>query len=215
ASIREREPTSNLGLYLRAGSMYSFTGFDVTQCNQNFRLSHSSLLIRFSDATTCATTLAELTEPSSPIPKECFRFRNHSEMLGLANTNTQLPGKSEDSEVLETKGYLLIILFPTISPLPEMGSSSVLENRGEGSERESGGQERDVHFVAMHAVTGSYARPNFVDYLGAKPDSISSGVPLEDFGHGHPDPNLTYATGLMSCIVAMDLISELQVMVCL
>lgn len=48
-----------------------------------------------------------------------------------------------------------------------------------------------VHFVAMHAVTGSYARPNFVDYLGAKPDSISSGVPLEDFGHGHPDPNLT------------------------
>ncbi|KAH0863472.1 hypothetical protein HID58_080683, partial [Brassica napus] len=42
-------------------------------------------------------------------------------------------------------------------------------------------------------------------------DSISNRVPLEDFGHGHPDPNLTYATGLMSCIVAMDLISELQV----
>ncbi|KAL0834743.1 hypothetical protein Bca101_086632 [Brassica carinata] len=119
------------GLYLRAGSMYSFTGFDVTQCNQNFRLSHSSLLIRFSDA----TTLAELTEPSSPIPKECFRFRNHSEMLGLANTNTQLPGKSEDSEVLETKGYLLIILFPTISPLPEMGSSSVLEKVKEVREK--------------------------------------------------------------------------------
>ncbi|KAF3533276.1 hypothetical protein DY000_02038011 [Brassica cretica] len=119
------------GLYLRAGSMYSFTGFDVTQCNQNFRLSHSSLLIRFSDA----TTLAELTEPSSPIPKECFRFRNHSEMLGLANTNTQLPGKSEDSDVLETKGYLLIILFPTISPLPEMGSSSVLEKVKEVREK--------------------------------------------------------------------------------
>ncbi|KAL0754435.1 hypothetical protein Bca101_092103 [Brassica carinata] len=112
------------GPYLWACSMYSFTSFDVTQCNQNFRLSHSSLLIRFSDA----TTLAELTEPSSPIPKECFRFRNHSEMLGLPNTNTQLPGKSEDSEVLETKGYLLIILFPTISPLPEMRSSSVLES---------------------------------------------------------------------------------------
>ena len=76
------------GPYLWACSMYSFTSFDVTQCNQNFRLSHSSLLIRFSDA----TTLAELTEPSSPIPKECFRFRNHSEMLGLPNTNTQLPG---------------------------------------------------------------------------------------------------------------------------
>lgn len=42
------------GPFLPAGSMYSFTGFDVTQCNQNFRLSHSSLLIRFSDATTLA-----------------------------------------------------------------------------------------------------------------------------------------------------------------
>ncbi|OMO97966.1 Alpha-D-phosphohexomutase superfamily [Corchorus olitorius] len=46
-------------------------------------------------------------------------------------------------------------------------------------------------FDAMHAVTGAYAKPIFVDKLGAIPDSISNGVPLEDFGHGHPDPNLT------------------------
>ncbi|CDY29306.1 BnaC01g19580D [Brassica napus] len=74
-------------------------------CNQNFRLSHSSLLIRFSDATTCATTLAELTEPSSPIPKECFRFRNHSEMLGLANTNTQLPDIIGEITAVKRKFY--------------------------------------------------------------------------------------------------------------
>ncbi|KAL2550304.1 Phosphoglucomutase [Forsythia ovata] len=53
-------------------------------------------------------------------------------------------------------------------------------------------------FDAMHAVTGAYAKPIFVDKLGANPDSISNGVPLEDFGHGHPDPNLTYAKDLVN-----------------
>ncbi|KAG2311346.1 hypothetical protein Bca52824_022903 [Brassica carinata] len=52
--------------YLLARSMCSVTGFDVTQCNQNFMLSDSSLLIRFSDA----TALDELTESASPITEE-------------------------------------------------------------------------------------------------------------------------------------------------
>lgn len=52
-------------------------------------------------------------------------------------------------------------------------------------------------FDAMHAVTGAYAKPIFVEKLGASPESISNGVPLEDFGHGHPDPNLTYAKDLV------------------
>ncbi|XVF09746.1 hypothetical protein REPUB_Repub07fG0122100 [Reevesia pubescens] len=58
----------------------------------------------------------------------------------------------------------------------------------------------DFRFVfdAMHAVTGAYAKPIFVDKLGANSDSISNGVPLEDFGHGHPDPNLTYAKDLVN-----------------
>ncbi|KAK9178711.1 hypothetical protein WN943_027904 [Citrus x changshan-huyou] len=58
----------------------------------------------------------------------------------------------------------------------------------------------DFRFVfdAMHAVTGAYAKPIFVEKLGAKPDSILNGVPLEDFGHGHPDPNLTYARDLVA-----------------
>ncbi|KAF3552432.1 hypothetical protein DY000_02004932 [Brassica cretica] len=137
--------------------------------------------------------------PFQCIMSPVLMFRNHSEMLGLANTNTQLLGKSEDLEVLETKGYLIIIIFLTISPLSEMGSSSVLEKMKEVREKVEVKKETYsigrrllvFMFVAMHAVTGSYARQNFVDYLGAKPDSISHGVPLEDFGHGHPDPNLT------------------------
>ncbi|XP_010536505.1 PREDICTED: phosphoglucomutase, chloroplastic [Tarenaya hassleriana] len=59
-------------------------------------------------------------------------------------------------------------------------------------------------FDAMHAVTGAYAKPIFVDKLGAKPDSISNGVPLEDFGHGHPDPNLTYAKDLVDIMYRDD-----------
>ncbi|KAK2994276.1 hypothetical protein RJ640_022929 [Escallonia rubra] len=55
-------------------------------------------------------------------------------------------------------------------------------------------------FDAMHAVTGAYAKPIFVDKLGASPDSILNGVPLEDFGHGHPDPNLTYANELVDIL---------------
>ncbi|KAI9070984.1 hypothetical protein K1719_047054 [Acacia pycnantha] len=52
-------------------------------------------------------------------------------------------------------------------------------------------------FDAMHAITGAYAKPIFVDKLGASPESILNGVPLEDFGLGHPDPNLTYAKELV------------------
>ncbi|XP_013613852.1 uncharacterized protein LOC106362036 isoform X3 [Brassica napus] len=71
---------------LKAGSVYSLTGFDVARCNPNYRLSDSSLLIRFSDT----TSFVEVTKPAVPIPLESFRFRNHSEMLGLSNTNNQL-----------------------------------------------------------------------------------------------------------------------------
>ncbi|GMH29543.1 hypothetical protein Nepgr_031386 [Nepenthes gracilis] len=52
-------------------------------------------------------------------------------------------------------------------------------------------------YDAMHAVTGAYAKPIFVEKLAASPDSILNGIPLEDFGHGHPDPNLTYAKDLV------------------
>lgn len=53
-------------------------------------------------------------------------------------------------------------------------------------------------FDAMHAVTGAYAGPLFVNELGADPSALKNAVPLPDFGHGHPDPNLTYAKELVS-----------------
>ena len=57
-----------------------------------------------------------------------------------------------------------------------------------------------IKFDAMHAVTGPYAREIFLSRLGASEDSVMNAVPLEDFGKGHPDPNLTYAHELVEIL---------------
>ena len=57
-------------------------------------------------------------------------------------------------------------------------------------------------FDAMHAVTGPYAQEIFVKRLGAPPSSVMNGVPLPDFGGGHPDPNPTYAEDLIKVMFA-------------
>jgi phosphoglucomutase len=49
----------------------------------------------------------------------------------------------------------------------------------------------------MHAVTGPYACAIFENRLGATPGTVVNGIPLEDFGGGHPDPNLVYAHDLV------------------
>jgi phosphoglucomutase len=50
---------------------------------------------------------------------------------------------------------------------------------------------------SMHAVTGPYARAIFEQRLGAPAGTVTNGEPLEDFGGGHPDPNLVYAHDLV------------------
>ena len=57
-------------------------------------------------------------------------------------------------------------------------------------------------FDAMHAVTGPYAHEIFVERLGAPAVSVMNGVPLSDFGGGHPDPNPTYAEDLIKVMYA-------------
>jgi len=52
-------------------------------------------------------------------------------------------------------------------------------------------------FDAMHAVTGPYAKEILERRLGAPGGTVMNGQPLEDFGGGHPDPNLTYAHDLV------------------
>ena len=54
-----------------------------------------------------------------------------------------------------------------------------------------------IKFDAMHAVNGPYAKEILERCLGAPAGSVMNAVPLEDFGGGHPYPNLTYAHDLV------------------
>lgn len=53
-------------------------------------------------------------------------------------------------------------------------------------------------FDAMHAITGPYAREILENRLGAKPGTVINAEPLEDFGGGHPDPNMVHAHELVA-----------------
>ena len=61
-----------------------------------------------------------------------------------------------------------------------------------------------IAFDAMHAVTGPYAKRLLEGLLGAPAGSVRNAEPLEDFGGGHPDPNLTYAHDLAELLMGRD-----------
>ena len=57
---------------------------------------------------------------------------------------------------------------------------------------------------SLHAVTGPYAYAIFEQRLGAAAGTVQNGIPLEDFGGGHPDPNLVYAHDLVEILYGDD-----------
>lgn len=61
-----------------------------------------------------------------------------------------------------------------------------------------------MRFDAMHAVTGPYAIEILEKRLGAPAGTVINGIPLPDFGGGHPDPNLTYAEQLVTELFSDD-----------
>lgn len=61
-----------------------------------------------------------------------------------------------------------------------------------------------LRFDAMHAVTGPYAIDILERRCGAPAGTVMNGVPLPDFGGGHPDPNLTYAPELVNILFGKD-----------
>ena len=61
-----------------------------------------------------------------------------------------------------------------------------------------------MRFDAMHAVTGPYAVEILENRLGAAPGTVMNGVPREDFGGGHPDPNLAHAQELVALTLGKD-----------
>ncbi|MEM8604724.1 MAG: alpha-D-glucose phosphate-specific phosphoglucomutase, partial [Cyanobacteria bacterium P01_H01_bin.121] len=67
----------------------------------------------------------------------------------------------------------------------------------------AGGKFR-ICIDSMHAVTGPYATAIFEKRLGAPSGTVMNNVPLEDFGGGHPDPNLVYAHDLVEILFGND-----------
>ncbi len=59
-----------------------------------------------------------------------------------------------------------------------------------------------MRFDAMHAVTGPYAKAILEEALGAPAGTVQNGVPLEDFGRGHPDPNPVWAKPLIDLMMS-------------
>jgi phosphoglucomutase len=53
-------------------------------------------------------------------------------------------------------------------------------------------------------VTGPYAREILENRLGAAPGTVINATPLEDFGGGHPDPNLVHARHLLDLMSGPD-----------
>ncbi|WZY75877.1 hypothetical protein YC2023_022261 [Brassica napus] len=65
-------PHGRQGIF-QCGSMYSVSGFDVTQSNLNLKLFDSPISIQFDDE----TVFKDLTDPVSPIPQERFSLNLH------------------------------------------------------------------------------------------------------------------------------------------
>ena len=61
-----------------------------------------------------------------------------------------------------------------------------------------------MRFDAMHAVTGPYAMEILEHRIGAGPGTVMNGIPREDFGGGHPDPNLAHAKELVAMTQGAD-----------
>lgn len=59
-------------------------------------------------------------------------------------------------------------------------------------------------FDGMGAVSGPYARTIIEGMLGAPAGTVINGVPLEDFGGHHPDPNPVNAAELITLMAAAD-----------
>jgi len=61
-----------------------------------------------------------------------------------------------------------------------------------------------LSFDSMSAVTGPYAVEIFEKRLGAPAGTVRNAIPLPDFGHHHPDPNLVHAKELYDRMMAED-----------
>ena len=97
----------------------------------------------------------------------------------------------------QTLGNLVVEVIDSVTDYAGLMES--LFDFGRIRELLTSGQFRMV-MDSMHAVTGRYATAIFEHRLGAPAGTVQNGIPLEDFGGGHPDPNLVYAHDLVEIL---------------
>jgi phosphoglucomutase len=97
----------------------------------------------------------------------------------------------------QTLGNLVVEVIDSVTDYAGLMES--LFDFGRIRELLTSGQFRMV-MDSMHAVTGRYATAIFEHRLGAPAGTVQNGIPLEDFGGGHPDPNLVYAHDLVAIL---------------
>jgi len=68
--------------------------------------------------------------------------------------------------------------------------------------REAVGEGFSMAFDAMSAVTGPYATEILENRLGFPAGTVRNGIPLEDFGGHHPDPNMVHARVLFDLMMS-------------
>ena len=111
-----------------------------------------------------------------------------------------LPDVALDTVGVHTVGPLAIEVVDPVSAYADLMASLFDFN----AIRLLFGRGFRMRFDAMHAITGPYALEILERRLGAPHGTVINGIPLPDFGGGHPDPNLTYAHDLVEALFGGD-----------
>ncbi|XP_064477011.1 phosphoglucomutase-1-like [Ornithodoros turicata] len=106
--------------------------------------------------------------------------------LGLQTFQLQ-DGKTFEAEVIDAVDDYVQLM----KEIFDFGSIKSLIQGTDGHKR------CKIYIDCMNGITGPYAKRIFHEEFGAPLENIHHAVPLEDFGGGHPDPNLTYAHNMV------------------
>uniref|UniRef100_A0A5S6R4I1 phosphoglucomutase (alpha-D-glucose-1,6-bisphosphate-dependent) n=1 Tax=Trichuris muris TaxID=70415 RepID=A0A5S6R4I1_TRIMR len=100
---------------------------------------------------------------------------------------------------VDNVGAMTIEVFDTVSQyadrMEQMFDFGLLKSLVSGKLT---GKPFRVLIDSLHGVTGPYVVAIFHERLGAPMENLRHYNPLPDFGGHHPDPNLTYAAGLVT-----------------
>ncbi len=134
------------------------------------------------------------TENGGPAPEkvtsaifECSKTIDSYKILDASDVNLDTLGDTQ-------LGEMTVTVIDPVADYAELMES--IFDFGKIRQMISSGNFR-MCMDSLHAVTGPYAKAIIEGKLGAPEGTVVNGEPLEDFGGGHPDPNLVYAHDLV------------------